>query len=47
MVVHRHEGTPTLYDVEFLHPETHEVCLLATLPITTLRVVGRDTLGLE
>ena len=47
MVVHRHEGTPALYDVEFLHPETHEVYLLATLPITQLRVVGRDTLGLE
>lgn len=47
MVVHRREGTPTLYDVEFLDPETREVCLLATLPITQLRVVGRDTLGLE
>ena len=47
MVVHRHEGTPTLCDVEFLDPETNEVCLLATLPMTHLRVVGRDTLGLE
>jgi hypothetical protein len=47
MVVHRHEGTPTLVDVEFLDPETREVCLLATLPMTQLRVVGRDTLGLE
>jgi hypothetical protein len=47
MVVHRHEGTPSLFDVEFLDPGTNEVCLLATLPITQLRVVGRDTLGLE
>ena len=47
MVVHRHEGTPTLVDVEFLDPQTREVCLLATLPMRLLRVVRRDTLGLE
>lgn len=44
MVIHRHEGTPTLFDVEFLDPATSEVRLLATLAVTQLRVVERDTL---
>jgi hypothetical protein len=47
MVVHRHEGTPALFDVEFVDPETKEVRLLATLRLTQLRVIARDTLGIE
>jgi hypothetical protein len=47
MVVHRHEGTPALFDVEFLDPKTKEVRLLATLRLTQLRVIGRDTLEIE
>jgi hypothetical protein len=44
MVIHRREGTPTLFDVEFLDPTTREVRLLATLAVTQLRVIERDTL---
>ena len=47
MVVHRREGTPTLFDVEFLDPNTNEVRLLATLPLSQLRVVVRDALEIE
>jgi len=47
MVVHRHEGTPALFDVEFLDPQTNEVRLLARLRLTQLRVIARDTLGVE
>jgi hypothetical protein len=47
MVVHRHEGTPALFDVEFLDPESNEARLLATLRLTQLRVIARDTLGIE
>jgi hypothetical protein len=47
MVVHLREGTPNLCDVEFLDPMTKEVRVLATLPVTQLRVVERDTLDVE
>jgi hypothetical protein len=47
MVVHRHEGTPVLFDVEFLDPQSNEVRLLARLRLTQLRVIARDTLGIE
>jgi hypothetical protein len=47
MVVHRHEGTPALFDVEFLDPQTNDVRLLARLRLTQLRVIARDTLGIE
>jgi hypothetical protein len=47
MVVHRHEGPPPLFDVEFLDPVTNEARLLATLRLTQLRVIERDTLGIE
>jgi len=47
MVVHLREGAPHLCDVEFLDPVTKEVRVLATLPITQLRVVERDTLDVE
>ena len=47
MVVHRHDQTPPLYDVEFLDPATQEPVVLATLPGDVLRVVERDTLAIE
>jgi|GEM_PF-1957321 hypothetical protein len=47
MVIHRSEGTPTLFDVEFLDPATSEPCVLATLRAEQVRVVERDTLGSE
>jgi hypothetical protein len=47
MVVHRHDRTPPLYDVEFLDPETRDPLVLATLPSDLLRVVERDTLAIE
>jgi hypothetical protein len=47
MVVHLREGTPNLCDVEFLDPMTKEVRVFATLPVTQLRVVERDTLDVE
>ncbi len=47
MVVHRREGTPTLFDVEFLDTSSNQVRILATLPGALLRVVGRDTLDVE
>jgi uncharacterized protein DUF4926 len=45
MVIHRHEGTGRLYDVEFVDPQTSEPVVLATLDGDKLRVVERDTLG--
>lgn len=47
MVVHRHDQTSPLYDVEFLDPATQEPVVLATLPGEMLRVVERDTLAIE
>jgi len=45
MVIHRHEGTGRLYDVEFVDLRTSEPVVLATLDGDKLRVVERDTLG--
>jgi hypothetical protein len=47
MVVHLREDTPNLCDVEFIDPVTKEVRVFATLPVTQLRVVERDTLDVE
>jgi hypothetical protein len=47
MVIHRHDRTPPLYDVEFLDPTTREPVVLATLSSDVLRVVERDTLAIE
>jgi len=47
MVVHLWESMPPVCDVEFLDPGTKEVRVLATLPVTQLRVVERDTLDGE
>ena len=47
MVVHRREGAPTLFDIEFLDPATSEPHVLATLRAEQVRVVERDTLGAE